>query len=304
MPSRRDVNRLRRLDQGRRRLLAVRHRHYQATAPPVIEQARADGKRIVTVPDAIHDSIAGGLDVDGVPMLDLGTFHAGWSDSFEFDWVEAHEHEVAERRVFDRAADVLRLVGGLPKAVRAIRISRTMRPNVLSASEAVGLWDAATGERNRRPARSALVVGDVRRDSPSRGCARPFGRVRFVSRVRGRAHGHVGKGGDCRARSGFGGKGRGMTDRRLVPHSTPWFEALVRFNPDQVAHTAAIVRMAGRLDVCSVCGDDPAADYWKHPGWMKVPPDASPLRRLPSYPEVSGRTLGRCLPLNESVVEP
>lgn len=45
------------------------------------------------------------------------------------------------------------------------------------------------------------------------------------------------------------------------PHSEEWFDALSRFNPTQAAHTRRIVALAGRDDICGVCGDDPADDY-------------------------------------------
>ena len=47
----------------------------------------------------------------------------------------------------------------------------------------------------------------------------------------------------------------------LTPHSSEWFEALMQFNPDQAFMTMAIVRAAGKEDVCSTCGDEPARDY-------------------------------------------
>jgi hypothetical protein len=50
-------------------------------------------------------------------------------------------------------------------------------------------------------------------------------------------------------------------ERSLVPHSQEWFSALEAFNPAQAAMTRAVVAAAGRTDVCSICGDDPAAIY-------------------------------------------
>ena len=44
------------------------------------------------------------------------------------------------------------------------------------------------------------------------------------------------------------------------PHSKAWFAALETFNPSQANHTRAILKAAGRDDVCSVCGDFPAED--------------------------------------------
>jgi hypothetical protein len=49
--------------------------------------------------------------------------------------------------------------------------------------------------------------------------------------------------------------------RYFTPHSSEWFDALAAFNPAQVAHTRTILKAAGRDDVCSICGDDPASDF-------------------------------------------
>lgn len=47
----------------------------------------------------------------------------------------------------------------------------------------------------------------------------------------------------------------------LEPHSTEWFSTLDAFQPTQAAHTRQILKAAGRKDVCSICGDDPAEDF-------------------------------------------
>jgi hypothetical protein len=46
-----------------------------------------------------------------------------------------------------------------------------------------------------------------------------------------------------------------------IPHTEEWFAALERFNPHQAAMTRQILELAGRADVCSVCGDAPATDF-------------------------------------------
>jgi hypothetical protein len=48
----------------------------------------------------------------------------------------------------------------------------------------------------------------------------------------------------------------------LEPHSVEWFAALEADAPLQAAHTRRIIEMAGRNDVCSICGDQPATDYF------------------------------------------
>lgn len=47
----------------------------------------------------------------------------------------------------------------------------------------------------------------------------------------------------------------------MKPNTPEWFEALELFNPDQAAITRQIISLAGREDVCSVCGDDESKDY-------------------------------------------
>jgi hypothetical protein len=46
-----------------------------------------------------------------------------------------------------------------------------------------------------------------------------------------------------------------------TPHTEAWFSALEACKPRHAAHTKLIVEIAGKDEVCSVCGDEPAADY-------------------------------------------
>jgi len=47
----------------------------------------------------------------------------------------------------------------------------------------------------------------------------------------------------------------------LRPHTREWFDALEIWNPPQAMMTRAAIAAAGKPDVCSICGDDPALDY-------------------------------------------
>jgi hypothetical protein len=53
----------------------------------------------------------------------------------------------------------------------------------------------------------------------------------------------------------------GGMDIYLEPHSGEWFKALEAINPQQASHTRQILDSAGRQDVCSICGEDPASIY-------------------------------------------
>jgi hypothetical protein len=47
----------------------------------------------------------------------------------------------------------------------------------------------------------------------------------------------------------------------LQPHSPEWFAAMDQWDPVRAAMSRFVINDAGRDDVCSVCGDDPASDY-------------------------------------------
>ncbi|WP_439408580.1 YiiX/YebB-like N1pC/P60 family cysteine hydrolase [Bradyrhizobium sp. DASA03076] len=47
-------------------------------------------------------------------------------------------------------------------------------------------------------------------------------------------------------------------ERFHVPHTSEWFATLHQWDPVQAAQTKFVVDAAGREDVCSICGDDPA----------------------------------------------
>ena len=111
-----------------------------------IDTARSDGKQIVVVPDNIYDDIRGQGDLDGNPIRDLEVFQTEWNDSFVFEWVSPEQLTARERDTFAHAKALCRLAGGLPKKVRSIKISQTMRRDFLSGVDTVGLWDPASGD--------------------------------------------------------------------------------------------------------------------------------------------------------------
>ena len=63
----------------------------------------------------------------------------------------------------------------------------------------------------------------------------------------------------------------------LEPHSPEWFSALNAFNRQPADHTQQILKLAGRTDVCSICGDHPASDFTLVEA---MPPDAVATMRL------------------------
>jgi hypothetical protein len=107
-----------------------------------IDHARSDGFQIVTVPDSIHAEVSGARDLTGTPIRDLGVYQAEWNSSFKFEWVPVESMTAQERAVFGQVTAIAGLIGGLPKHVRKVRVSQTMRQDFLSGVDALGLWDS------------------------------------------------------------------------------------------------------------------------------------------------------------------
>ncbi|SRR6266849_2206519 len=109
-----------------------------------IDHAQSDGMKIVTVPENIKESLLGITDLKGNPVRDLGVYQREWAESFEFKFVSPEKLTASERKVFEQRERIAALVGGLPRKVKSIRVSETMRPDFLTGSITQGLWDEAS----------------------------------------------------------------------------------------------------------------------------------------------------------------
>ena len=109
-------------------------------APRFVEEARANGRQIVTIPSTVREKLSGQTDVDGNAIQDLHRFMSEWHDSFEFTFIPPENLSTSEKSVFDQTKRIAALVGGLPSKVEAVKISETMRPESGNFSEASGLW--------------------------------------------------------------------------------------------------------------------------------------------------------------------
>lgn len=112
--------------------------------PDLIDQARQSGSTILTIPENLRVKIAGTVDVNGNRMVDLTQFSQDYNDSFVFDFVEVDQLKSQEKKIFETAGFVIDAFGGRPSKVAAIKISNTMRPDLMSSCQTVGCWDPAT----------------------------------------------------------------------------------------------------------------------------------------------------------------
>ncbi len=112
----------------------------------IVDRAKGDGYRVVTIPENVREKIHGGLDAAGKPMVDLSGFQTQWNKSFKFDFIDEKDMTPREREIFVMTKAILKLAGGKPKCVREVKISKTMRIDPLSLRESSGLWEESTGK--------------------------------------------------------------------------------------------------------------------------------------------------------------
>ena len=110
-------------------------------ASDAINHAMSDGYKVVTVPENIKERLHGIKDIRGRPVRDLDVYIREFADSFQFAFVERNKLSAVEREIFDMRGKIAKLVGGLPREVKEIKISETMRPDFASRCDAVGLWE-------------------------------------------------------------------------------------------------------------------------------------------------------------------
>jgi hypothetical protein len=111
----------------------------------LIDQARRDGRDVITVPAAIAVKLDRLVDIDGQPMQSVPRFAQEYAESIEFKFVREQDLTAAERKVFSHLAAIAKAGGGRPQNVREVLVSETMRPSVREGLHPSGIWDPPTG---------------------------------------------------------------------------------------------------------------------------------------------------------------
>ena len=112
--------------------------------PDMIEEAKATGLQIISIPENLKEKIKGGLDLSGKPIVDISQFVTSYNDSFSFEFVAIENLNKSVREIFDLTDNILNLVDGKPRTVRDIKISTTMRKDFFGQTETHGVWEPNT----------------------------------------------------------------------------------------------------------------------------------------------------------------
>ena len=110
------------------------------SAPRFLEDARANGRQIITIPSTVKDKLSGQVDIEGNAIQDLDTFVTEWSENFDFRFIPPEQLAAEEKAIFNMTNQIANLIGGLPSQVQELKISETMRPETGGFTEALGLW--------------------------------------------------------------------------------------------------------------------------------------------------------------------
>lgn len=111
----------------------------QGMMKDLLERARGDGKRVVTVPDSTRKELSSTSDIEGGEIRDVDVFRKEWQESFEFDWVDETDLDQREKEIWEVKDEVLTLVG-VDDRIDEVRISETMR-SLDDGWKAAGLWE-------------------------------------------------------------------------------------------------------------------------------------------------------------------
>lgn len=112
--------------------------------PDMIDQAKNSGHEIITIPENLKYKIKDSTDLSGEPIVDIRQFVSNYNDSFDFNFIEINKLSESEKKIYNLTPKIIELFGRLPKKVKAIKISSTMRKDFFSEVETLGCWDEET----------------------------------------------------------------------------------------------------------------------------------------------------------------
>ena len=109
--------------------------------PNIIDEAKRSKYEIITIPDNLKIKIHGSKDLSGNPIIDISQYIQTYNDSYEFNFINFEELTAKEKAIYNFTPKIIDIFGGIPKQVKGIKISSTMRKNFSGGIETPGCWD-------------------------------------------------------------------------------------------------------------------------------------------------------------------
>jgi hypothetical protein len=111
------------------------------TMGSTVQEARADGYKVIVIPDRLLARVPKLRDINGNPILDIGGFIQAWNASFTYEFVDPATLAANERESWEILPRLVLLAGDHARRVKEVRISNTMRLDE-GAYETEGVWDS------------------------------------------------------------------------------------------------------------------------------------------------------------------
>ena len=111
------------------------------TMGSTVQEARADGYKVVVIPDRLLARLSHLRDMNGNPILDIRGFIEVWNASFVYEFIDPAKLNRKERDTWSLLPELMRLAGDHGKRVKEVRVSKTMRLDE-GAYETEGVWDS------------------------------------------------------------------------------------------------------------------------------------------------------------------
>ena len=111
------------------------------TMGSTVQEARADGYKVIVIPDRLLARVPKLRDINGNPILDISGFIKVWNASFTYEFIDPSALDASERSSWELLPELIRLAGDHARRVKEVRISSTMRLDE-GAYETEGVWDS------------------------------------------------------------------------------------------------------------------------------------------------------------------
>jgi hypothetical protein len=112
--------------------------------PEMIDDAKANQVTLIIIPGELQNRIGGKKDFEGKAITDLDQYILNYNDSFVFNFIDPKKLSAKEKLTYNYTGNILDLSGGKPKQVKEIKVSSTMRKDLLMGSQVLGVWDPAS----------------------------------------------------------------------------------------------------------------------------------------------------------------
>ncbi|MGQ4876165.1 MAG: ATP-binding protein [Promethearchaeia archaeon] len=107
--------------------------------PHIIDDAKSIGLKIITIPNNLRQKIRSLKDLSGNSIRDINQFIKEDNESFKFKFVRPDDLTLYEKEIFNLTNEIFKLINIDRNEIKSIKISETMRKDLITYKEVDGL---------------------------------------------------------------------------------------------------------------------------------------------------------------------